>query len=314
MKILITLLILKCTLFAQIDTTLKDYFPMQVGNIWQYYSIGTEYHYYQVKVIGDTVMPNGKQYRVFWDSTGFFGPPVIRYYRIDNLMNVWQFGSWFLDSCNGESLIFKLNIPDSTLWKECKNPLWWGPNSDKTFPALLRTREIFYSQLDIQKTTKTFCGAVVDTVTQDTLYGYPFDYALYGLAKGIGMVRRIAELSDEIKIMGALIDGVKYGYIVNVEEKNKNSITYSLSQNKPNPFNSYTIINFSISKMSLVRLKIFDSLGREIGSLVNEMKHPGNYQVVFNTNKLNKELSSGIYYYTLFEGNNFITKKMVYLK
>jgi Secretion system C-terminal sorting domain len=85
---------------------------------------------------------------------------------------------------------------------------------------------------------------------------------------------------------------------------------YSLNQNYPNPFNPSTIINYSVPKESFVKIKVFDLLGREVKTLINENKTAGNYSVNFNA----KNLSSGIYFYTIKAGSFVQTKKMVLLK
>ena len=85
---------------------------------------------------------------------------------------------------------------------------------------------------------------------------------------------------------------------------------FSLSQNYPNPFNPNTNISFSVPLQSLVTLKIFDILGREVAQLVNENLNPGNYNILWNASKF----SSGVYFYTLI-GDNFIeTKKMILVR
>jgi subtilisin family serine protease len=85
---------------------------------------------------------------------------------------------------------------------------------------------------------------------------------------------------------------------------------YSLKQNYPNPFNPVTKINFEIPKQGFVSLKIYDVLGREVKSLVNEIKAPGTYSVDFN----GTELSSGVYFYRM-ESNGFTDiKKMMLIK
>jgi hypothetical protein len=85
---------------------------------------------------------------------------------------------------------------------------------------------------------------------------------------------------------------------------------YSLSQNYPNPFNPVTRINFAIPKQCFVTLRIYDMLGREVGTLVNEVKAPGNYAVDFSA----PELSSGVYFYRLNSGGFSDIKKFVLLK
>ena len=86
--------------------------------------------------------------------------------------------------------------------------------------------------------------------------------------------------------------------------------TYNLNQNYPNPFNPVTKINFDIPKQGFVSLKIYDILGRQVRTLVNEVKAPGSYSVDFN----GSELSSGVYFYRM-ESNGYTDiKKMLLIK
>lgn len=96
-----------------------------------------------------------------------------------------------------------------------------------------------------------------------------------------------------------------------------------LKQNYPNPFNPETKISFSISPSANsknqfyqnVSLKIYDQLGREIATLLNEQMQPGNYEVHFNSKTVSKSnLTSGIYFYQLVVGSSVQTKKMILLK
>jgi len=86
--------------------------------------------------------------------------------------------------------------------------------------------------------------------------------------------------------------------------------SYSLMQNYPNPFNPTTTINYSVLKSGLVTIKVYDILGREVATLVNENKPVGNYGVEFNANKL----TSGIYFYRMESGSFSQTKKLSLLK
>ena len=85
---------------------------------------------------------------------------------------------------------------------------------------------------------------------------------------------------------------------------------YKLFQNYPNPFNPSTQIRFDIPGKVFVSLKVFNILGREVKTLVNEMKDAGSYSADFNGN----ELSSGLYFYRLITGNFTETKKMLMIK
>ncbi len=90
--------------------------------------------------------------------------------------------------------------------------------------------------------------------------------------------------------------------------------TFVLNQNYPNPFNPGTRIKFEIPKSSFVNLKVYDALGREVATLVNEEKTPGSYEVEFNPASGFLNLASGIYFYKIQAGNYSATKKMIYLK
>lgn len=88
--------------------------------------------------------------------------------------------------------------------------------------------------------------------------------------------------------------------------------SFELYQNYPNPFNPGTVISYQLSAKSYVQLKIFDLLGREVASLVNEEQTAGIYNSTFST--LRSALTSGVYIYSL-KANGFIqSKKMIFLK
>ncbi len=95
-----------------------------------------------------------------------------------------------------------------------------------------------------------------------------------------------------------------------VEVSFSHVFSFSLAQNYPNPFNPETRINFSVGKTELITLKVFDVLGSETASLVNEVKEPGNYSVSFDGSRL----ASGIYIYKLTAGAFTSTKKMILTK
>jgi Secretion system C-terminal sorting domain len=85
---------------------------------------------------------------------------------------------------------------------------------------------------------------------------------------------------------------------------------FSVKQNFPNPFNPTTTINYQIPATAHVSLKVYDMLGREVATLVNEQMSAGNYQATFN----GSNLSSGVYLYQLRSGSFVETKKLVLLK
>jgi len=85
---------------------------------------------------------------------------------------------------------------------------------------------------------------------------------------------------------------------------------YTLNQNYPNPFNPSTTIKYEIPELSFVTLKVYDVLGDEITTLINEEKPIGNYEIEFNASKL----PSGVYFYKLEAGVFISTKKMILIK
>jgi hypothetical protein len=97
-----------------------------------------------------------------------------------------------------------------------------------------------------------------------------------------------------------------------IEEKQELPKEFTLYQNYPNPFNPTTTIKYSIPKAEFVTIKLFDILGNEIGTLVNEFKQAGIYNYTLSI--INYDLPSGVYFYTLKAGNIFKSGKMILIK
>ena len=85
---------------------------------------------------------------------------------------------------------------------------------------------------------------------------------------------------------------------------------FILYQNYPNPFNPKTVIKYELLSRDFVTLKIYDVLGNEVATLVNEEKDAGEYKTSFD----GLNLASGIYVYRLSVGNNHLSRKMILLK
>ena len=98
--------------------------------------------------------------------------------------------------------------------------------------------------------------------------------------------------------------------IQNYTHNNQIISAFQLNQNYPNPFNAVSTVEYSVPSESFVTLKIYDILGREITTLVNEHKSTGWYRVSFN----GTDLSSGVYFYRMQAGSFVSTKKFVLLK
>jgi len=98
--------------------------------------------------------------------------------------------------------------------------------------------------------------------------------------------------------------------LTSVESEADNPANFVLSQNYPNPFNPSTKISWQSPVSSWQTLKIYDVLGNEVATLVNEEKPAGSYEIEFNASKL----SSGTYFYQLRAGSFLETKKMILMK
>jgi hypothetical protein len=98
--------------------------------------------------------------------------------------------------------------------------------------------------------------------------------------------------------------------VTGVEQELTGPKEFVLCQNYPNPFNPTTNFEFRISDFGFVSLKVYDLLGREVATLVNEEKPAGTYEVIWNA----ENLSSGVYFYQLKAGDFIESKKMILLR
>ncbi|MDL1892406.1 T9SS type A sorting domain-containing protein [Sphingobacteriales bacterium CHB3] len=133
------------------------------------------------------------------------------------------------------------------------------------------------------------------------------------ITDSIGMTH-ISAMWYTSSIMGAIINGIQYGTIVHASEPSVSSPRkFYLAQNYPNPFNPTTTIKYQIPNLKSqthVTLKVFDPLGREVATLVNEERKPGNYEVSWDASGM----SSGVYFYRLQTPTLMSTNRMVLMK
>lgn len=299
---------------TQHSSKLHNYNPLQVGNYWEYEQtdIDGSKHYFRRSVVKDTIV-NSKKYFKKVDYRGYGAvvngvQTTIHYFnweRNDTLKKA----SYMLDvedlNNNGktddELLLDSLEIPKNLhpqlflsyryTWKNAyvySNPSYVRfPYSQDSLWAIVfgdtvMTRHIEYSE------------KFMDEIIADK-YG-----VIYTFNEG-----------PPLYLTGATINGKKYGTIVSVEnDKSRIPNDIILYNNYPNPFNPATTIKFEIPTRTFVTLKVFNSLGQEITSLINEFKDAGIYSVKFD----GKNLSSGIYFYSLISNNHFLTKKMLLIK
>jgi photosystem II stability/assembly factor-like uncharacterized protein len=139
----------------------------------------------------------------------------------------------------------------------------------------------------------------------------------------LGRIREIEEDQNGKLFFGTSSKGLYSVDIITAIENEENyqiPSEFSLSRNYPNPFNPTTTIKYQFPENSFVTLKVYDVLGKEVATLVNEEKSAGSYEVEFSaiggsaSGGDAHNLSSGIYFYQLRAGNFVRTKKMAFLK
>ncbi|MEW6652133.1 MAG: glycoside hydrolase family 3 C-terminal domain-containing protein [Bacteroidota bacterium] len=144
---------------------------------------------------------------------------------------------------------------------------------------------------------------------------------------GLGNIEKwnVTENARYIRLTGTK-RGTVYGYsiyefevfnniISDISDEANLPLNLSLSNNYPNPFNPTTTISYQLPIASRVTLKVYDILGREVASLVDEYKNAGNYKITFNVKtRHGVSLQSGVYFYRLTTPSSTITKKMLLLK
>ena len=293
---------------SSLDSSLAFY-PMEIGNKWAFNETITfiDPPYIQLRVwsqeiLEDTLMPNGQNYRVIKKVYSDNNPiSAYSFERIDSSQN--KIFNYYPDSdtTNYEILILDLSIE---LFDTFYNPYCFAVFGDigtiNKFGQMYNYRSYFWE-----------CGLIYSE------YTFLENLGLYHYSYYVDFVQSSSYLR------GCLINGVLYGDTTVVSVKDKPTLTpntFRLEQNYPNPFNPSTKIKFTIPASSLntfskgeetfVTLKVYDILGNEITTLVNEEKPAGEYEVKFTAS----DLSSGTYFYLLKAGDNIQSKKMILLK
>ena len=165
------------------------------------------------------------------------------------------------------------------------------------------------------------------TVSELNNYGFEIQKSIdninwqkIGFVSGRGTSTEINyyDFNDQIKGNGRIYYRLKqidydgsftYSKVISVSVENL-PLYYDLGQNYPNPFNNSTVISYQIPTDEIVILKLYDVLGKEVKTFINEDKKAGYYTITFSAD----DLSSGIYFYKLTAGEHSSTKKLILLK
>jgi hypothetical protein len=188
--------------------------------------------------------------------------------------------------------------------------------SDKVIPYIIASRDNIGVPHDLFVDDKNIYAA-----TDNGLVIYNKEDLSFVTSYPISDVSERIFLSNGLTYLSSTNQGlniVKYIDPTGVEDLESNNISFKLEQNYPNPFNPSTTIKYSIPNVETygnfsVQLKIYDVLGSEVATLINEKQLPGNYKIEFSA----EGLPSGVYFYRLSvdgSGNYQMTKKMTLLK
>lgn len=195
-----------------------------------------------------------------------------------------------------------------------------GANGELYYRASLSTDSAKIKRVDTDGSNRS----VFLTEEEDGI-GSPFNFSvdksgdwIYWVDIGDNVIKRSNREGTEITTLGIsnLIEPVYVQVtggtaIVNSNEYDFSTpVAVSLDQNYPNPFNPSTVISYQISTNSMVKLEVFDMLGRKVSTLVDGRKAAGSHQVTFNASRL----SSGMYIYRLRAGNQVFSKKLMLIK
>jgi len=284
-------------LLIQTSTRGQSSFPLETGNQWSYQiSSSGQLSTGAIEVVGDTLFSNGKIYWVLnGPGTTGFDATLGRYVRVDS-----QFVHFYDEIIAQERPVYKLNATVGESWS-----ISWGPYTQVTLASL--------DSITIFGESSTRWYFVLDGLAISHL----------SLLEDFGP-GYIGQLGDppvsppeySQSLTGCILSGVQYGTVVGVSsEAEIKPDDFQLYQNYPNPFNPSTTIEYSLPVQSQVSLKVYDTLGRGIITLVDEYQAAGAHSKVWNGKNLYGEAAaSGVYFFTLVSNKIVMTRKMLLLR
>ena len=285
-KILLYLLIL-----ISFPASAQSYYPLREGNLWVYRDSSYDNSgYYEVdtsivKVMGDTVLPNGKKYAVL-NGQESVGAEFVR----EDSAGIYYYDSGYHE----ETLFYRFDLPLFTSYNVQFGPYFSVARQYEGQTSLFgKTTNHHQFYLDGLAVCNVVLGSDFGIIASQDLSDPPGWY------------------TSERYLIGAIISDTVYGYIPTaVQEDYPPEFGFRLEQNYPNPFNPTTTITYKIPKLSFVSLKVYDVLGREVAALVGEEQPAGRYTVNFDA----PNLASGIYIYQLRVNDYISSRKMLLLR
>jgi len=299
----LSILLISGTIYAQSICNSENYYPLKIGNYWEYWADNLAGPIKLThKIVGDTVMPNGKSYYTikvqYYDG-----------YEYDNLYyregenNIYMYTKDTISCPNREDIYYNFSTPDSVIWPICRSAQWFG------FRGCAATFDRYYPIFNKYIESKRF--EYVAIANGDTVWNPMGPSDLIVVAKNIGMTTLLAYGTGFFELKGAILNGITFGEITDlITEKNPKTDKSLNFQIAPNPLNSAAKITFTIPYSSVITLKLYDILGREIKEIVNRQYSVGDHQILFNSG----QLPSGLYILILKTEKEYVSRKIVLLK
>jgi hypothetical protein len=273
---------------AQQDSLLA-YYPLAVGDVWQYVAVGgSGTSIWTVTVLKDTLLDDGNTWKLVRSTESGAGD---YFERVDSASgNVYHRGAY-------SGLLDSLRASPGDIVR-----------SVRLFGSAYQ--EYLLAEPDTVLGLPTMVRHAAAMITPDVL--------AYDLAMGFGLT--FEEYSSEggypwggwsvARLQYAKIDGREFGTLLSAPAGAPLPAAFRLSQNFPNPFNPATRIAYAVPAEAYVSLAVYDVFGREVARLVGERKPAGEYAATWNAGGS----PSGVYFYRLTAGRYAETKKMIILR
>jgi hypothetical protein len=269
-------------IFCAFKVYAQGYYPLHIGNLWEYGDCYDSSYSYTALAIGETTMTNGFTYTIVQHAAPLrqSGSRVYAYSRQA------EFILYDFSKTTGDTVGIN-----------------YYPSGETTLVIVVYNRTVnFFGKIRKQ------WGFYERWLNVNTSF-----YWLREVTDSVGLTFETYEPGIIVNcLQGAIIDGVQYGTITSVEPNDvRQAKAFELYQNFPNPFNNSTIITFTLPKEAYVTLRIFDIVGCEIKKLFDGKIHQGVQQAVWDgTNDFGYEVGTGTYIYQIQADNFTQTKKM----
>ncbi len=288
-----------------IPTDLYNYYPLKIGNKWIYNAV-TYIDDFPTQIIYGTIVREVTRDSIASNGHKYF---LIKQQYQQNSYNYYEYYLERIDTATGK--VFRYDelyglpnneIPIDDLTAEVGDTIHSGRfGYYPPYTPTILIDQNYFTNWDLKKPRKVFYQDVLGTPIYSLSMSFGLDSLYYSFDFGY----------TTWDLRGCIINGIVYGdTVLSVEEKDIIVKEHKLNQNYPNPFNPTTRISWQTPAGSWQTLKVYDILGNEVATLVDEYRDAGKYEITFNASNL----ASGVYFYRLKAGNFIETKKMILLR